>query len=213
MSVTQILLIRHGETDWNVVKRFQGHIDIALNATGLAQAQLLASALADHAIDVIYSSDLQRAHVTAQAIAEQKQLAVQLTPQLRERHYGIFEGLTGAEIESQHPEHFPAWIARDPQHQIPKGESLQAFYDRITSVLIELAQQHPAQTIVVVAHGGVLDCIYRHATKTALHEPRKAPLLNTSLNRLRYANGALEIVQWGDVSHLQTQARDEIGPI
>jgi probable phosphoglycerate mutase len=103
MKITRILAIRHGETAWNVDTRIQGQIDIPLNDHGRWQAQQLAKALADEDIHAIYASDLSRAFDTAQAVASTKQIAIQARPQLRERHFGDFQGHTWADIQNQYP--------------------------------------------------------------------------------------------------------------
>ena len=107
--MTEILLIRHGETDWNVDKRLQGHIDIALNAEGLRQAAALGAVLADEPLDAVFASDLQRARDTAQAVAAPQALPVQIAPTLRERCYGAFEGLRHVEIAQRYPQDYAAW--------------------------------------------------------------------------------------------------------
>ena len=101
---TRICFIRHGETDWNVEKRIQGQTDVPLNETGHKQALAMAFNAAHHEFHAIYSSDLKRAHDTAHMLAGRRGLEVQTTPQLRERHYGIFQGITAAEAEQRHPE-------------------------------------------------------------------------------------------------------------
>jgi len=120
--MTEILLIRHGETDWNVDKRLQGHIDIGLNAEGRRQVQALGAALAGEGIDAIVSSDLQRARDTAQAVASACGLPLAIDAGLRERCYGAFEGLRHSEVEQRYPDAYRQWKARDPLARYPAGE-------------------------------------------------------------------------------------------
>jgi probable phosphoglycerate mutase len=208
--VATILLIRHGETDWNREKRLQGFIDIGLNAIGIEQAKLLASVLQSESIDAAYASDLVRAYDTAHTIAQHHQLEVLKDPSLRERCYGEIQGKTYAEIAVTHPENYEAWVTRNAHFQPQDGESLQQFYDRVINGLKNIAKQHLGQTILVVAHGGVLDCVYRAAENIPLSEKRKIELLNTSLNRLKFDGEKFQIISWGDTSHLAGDALDEV---
>lgn len=211
---TTIVLIRHGETAWNAERRLQGHIDIALNDEGLRQAQALGAALADQRFDAILSSDLQRAHQTARALAQGRAMPVQTDPALRERCFGGFEGLLYAEIEQRFPREFAAWQARDIDGVMPSGvrvaETFRQFYHRCTNAIIGLAQRHPGQSLALVAHGGVLECAYRAALGLSLETPRDFPVLNASINRFSVTDGRLALVSWGDVAHLQRSVLDEL---
>jgi probable phosphoglycerate mutase len=211
MEPTRILAIRHGETAWNVDTRLQGHLDIPLNDVGLRQAQHLAQALVQRdAIDAIYASDLLRAHTTAQAIAQATGQTVSTHPGLRERHFGAFQGRTFAEIEVELPEHAGHWRKRTPDWSPPEGgESLIDLRERIVATVDELAARHPGQQVVMVAHGGVLDILYRAATRLELQAPRTWALTNTAVNRLLWTPQGLSLVGWGDTTHLDTLAKDE----
>jgi probable phosphoglycerate mutase len=208
--VANILLIRHGETDWNREKRLQGYLDIGLNSIGVEQANLLAKVLATESIDVAYASDLSRAYDTALTIANHHEIEVQQDALLRERCYGEIQGKTYAEIEQSHPENYQAWVTRNANFQPKDGESLQQFYDRVITGVKQIAKRHMGQTILIVAHGGVLDCVYREAAKIDISEKRKIELLNTSLNRLVFDGENFQILSWGDTSHLHNDALDEI---
>lgn len=210
MTVTHITLIRHGETDWNRAKRLQGHIDIGLNDEGQAQAQRLGAALASEPFDAIIASDLQRAQQTAQAVAQHQDINVQSEPRLRERCYGKLEGLTYSEIAEQHPRNYTAWQTREVDFVPEGGESLQMFYDRVQDGVQALLSKHAGQRVAWVAHGGVLDCIYRIATGLDLAAPRDFDLKNASVNRLHFSNGTLQIVEWGNVDHLEAGTLDEV---
>lgn len=211
---TTIILIRHGETAWNAERRLQGHIDIALNAEGLRQAEALGFALADERVDAIISSDLQRAHQSALALARVHGLPVHTDPALRERCFGGFEGLLYAEIEQRFPREFAAWQARDVDGVMPSGlrtaETFRQFYQRCTGAIVRLAQQHRGQALVLVAHGGVLECAYRAALGLSLETPRDFPVLNASINRFSVTDGQLALLSWGEVAHLQRGVLDEL---
>lgn len=208
---TRILAIRHGETAWNVDTRIQGHLDIPLNDTGRWQAQRLARALAARdAIHAVYSSDLQRARETAQAIAVATGTSLRTHAGLRERGFGLFEGKTYAEIEQTWPEESEHWRRRTPDWQPPQGgESLLQVRARILQTLQELAAPHAGQQIVLVAHGGVMDQLYRLATGQHLQAPRTWQLGNTAVNRLLWTPEGLSLVGWADTSHLEDDTLDE----
>lgn len=213
---TQILFIRHGETDWNRIKRIQGHVDIPLATTGLEQAERLARRIADEAkqgarLDAIYSSDLQRAQQTAQPIADALGLPLLLREGLRERLYGAFQGHDSAEIAVRFPAEYAHWQTRDPDFTPPDGESLRAFYHRVVRTVEPLVAAHPGGRIACVAHGGVLDCVRRFAASLPLDAPRHYALLNTSINVVDYAADASRatIVRWADVAHLEAPADDD----
>ncbi len=207
---TRILAIRHGETAWNVDTRIQGHLDIPLNDTGRWQAQRLARALAARdTIHAVYSSDLQRAHATAQAIAQATGAPLATHPGLRERGFGLFEGKTYVEIEQTWPEDSAHWRQRTPHWAPAGGESLLQVRERIIHTLHELAARHPGQQIVLVAHGGVMDQLYRAATGQDLQAPRTWQLGNTAVNRLLWTPEGLSLVGWADTSHLEDNTLDE----
>ncbi|MRW91805.1 histidine phosphatase family protein [Duganella sp. FT80W] len=215
MNHTTILLIRHGETAWNAVRRLQGHIDIPLNEEGERQAAALGRALAGEQLDAIVSSDLQRAMQTAKAVAAQhKGLALRTDPQLRERAYGVFEGMLYNDIEDEYPADFALWQARDVDAVMPHGErmaeSFRQFYDRAIAALHDVAVRHVGQTVAVVAHGGVLECAYRAARGIQLDSPRDFQVKNASINRFDVTDDKLVLTSWGEVDHLAPAAKDDI---
>lgn len=215
--MTEILLIRHGETAWNAIKRMQGHLDIPLNAEGERQAAALGRALLDEPLDAIISSDLQRARQTAQAIAAPRGMVVQLERGLRERCYGAFEGMLYAEIEQRYPEAHAAWQARDVDVRFPPGvhvaETTREFSQRVISTITRLVSDGKYRKVALVAHGGVLECAHRAARGLSLNHKRDFDILNASVNRFYWDGTGLRVVQWGDVQHLQamdTTALDEV---
>ena len=213
MSATRIIAIRHGETAWNVDTRLQGHLDVGLNAHGQWQARRAAQALADEDIAAIYTSDLSRARATAQAIADQTRnpVARQVHPHtgLRERGFGIFEGQTYAQINLDWPEESRRWRQRDPHFAPQGGETLTELRERITTTVNALASQHVGEQIVLVAHGGVMDALYRLATHVAIEAPRSWDLGNAAINRLLWTPGGLTLVGWSDTRHLDDATLDE----
>jgi 2,3-bisphosphoglycerate-dependent phosphoglycerate mutase len=209
-GITQLVLVRHGETAWNRETRIQGHTDIPLSDHGHWQARQVGRALRDEGLHAIYSSDLLRAAHTARAVADATGLPLVLDQSLRERHFGIFEGLTHDEIMSRHPEEGRRWRGRDPSYGPAGGETLHAFYDRVIEAARRLAASHPGQTIALVAHGGVLDCFYRAATHVGLESPRTWQITNASINRLFLTEQGFGLRGWADTRHLDDGALDEL---
>lgn len=211
--MTEILLIRHGETDWNVEKRLQGHIDIGLNDKGRWQAETLGNALAEEKLDAVYSSDLQRALITAQAIAALQGLIVQKEARLRERCYGALEGMSYQEISQAYPDTYTAWRSRDIHARYPAGanpaETLLEFSNRVVQAVTELARKHARHKIAIVTHGGVLDCVHRVAAGKNLSAKRDFDIFNAGINRLIWEGDTLRISHWGDIAHLAEAALDE----
>ena len=209
MQATRIIAVRHGETAWNVDTRIQGHLDIPLNETGQWQAQQLAQALASEPIDAIYASDLQRAYATAQAVADATGAPITPETGLRERSFGHFQGRTFAEIEAEMPEDARRWRKRDPEYVPEGGESLVMLRERIERTVFALAEKHPGEQVLMVAHGGVLDVLYRMATRQEIQAPRTWQLSNAAINRLLWTPDGLTLVGWADTQHLDNSARDE----
>ena len=225
MSPVHLLLIRHGETDWNRALRFQGQLDVPLNDVGLEQAQRVGRRLAAlHRFDphasaterppVLHCSDLQRAVQTATPITRPEHaatLASAVTDEevplnraasWREQHFGVFEGMTAAEIQQQHPDLWDQWRRFRADFTLPGGESTRDFHDRIISSLLQLCREagHPHMTLVT--HGGVLDMVWRHARGETLDGPRRCEIPNAGLNRVRFEAGRFHIDGWADVEHL-----------
>lgn len=209
MKTTRIIAIRHGETAWNVDTRIQGQTDIGLNHKGHWQARQAAVALADEPIAAIYTSDLSRAHDTARAIGQVLGLTPQALTGLRERAFGIFEKRTWADIETLWPEAAQQWRARVPDWAPEHGESLLSLRERIQDLTHALAERHVGEQIVLVAHGGVMDILYRLATQQSLQAPRTWSLGNASINRLLWSPEGLSLVGWGDDRHLESDSLDE----
>ena len=198
--MTELIVIRHGETDWNRQQRFQGQIDVPLNATGRAQAERLARRLSTESFDVVVASDLQRAHATATAAAGGR--AIEVDPLWREQAFGVAEGLDAPTIVQQHPELWTQWLRHDADYAMPGGESVRTFHDRVLRGLQRVVQAHSGRCVAVFTHGGVLDMLWRAAQNLPLHGQRTCEIPNTGINRLRWRDGTLQIVQWADAAHL-----------
>jgi 2,3-bisphosphoglycerate-dependent phosphoglycerate mutase len=205
----RFLVVRHGETQWNAASRIQGQLDIPLNARGHEQAAATSNRFAGEQIDQLWSSDLNRAHETAQHIARISKRGITLDARLRERHFGILQGLTYEEAERRYPEHYSNFRASHPAEAFGNGESLRAFYARVAGFFSERACAAQAgSTIAVVAHGGVVSQLYRHAKQIPLGAPRTWPLPNAAINEFCFAQGQWRVERFADVSHL-SQALDD----
>jgi len=221
--VTEFILIRHGETDWNLARRFQGHQDIPLNDEGVRQAMGAARRLAERrreyqladepgrAPALLLTSDLMRCRQTAEPVAAALGLAPLLEPRLRERTFGVLEGLTMDELRRDHADSFARWLAREPDFAVERAESLRVFAARVQGVMDDLLLRYAGRTLVLVTHGGVLDVVYRMGHGMPIEAPRKVEIPNASLNRLRHDGRQLSILQWGDVSHWQHASGDSPG--
>ena len=212
VAPVRITAVRHGETAWTVDTRIQGQIDIGLNTRGQWQAQQLGAALAEHGLNHIYTSDLARAHHTALAIAAHAGIAphtVALHTGLRERAFGVFEGRTHAEIEAQWPQDALRWRQRVPDWAPQGGESPLQLRQRVEQTVAHIAARHPGEHIALVAHGGVLDMLYRLATGQEVNAVRTWELGNCAINRLLWTPEGLTLVGWADTAHLEAAARDE----
>ncbi|MDO9073595.1 MAG: histidine phosphatase family protein [Rubrivivax sp.] len=201
-AATELLFIRHGETDWNRLQRFQGQVDIPLNETGRAQAVRLAARLAAERHDALFSSDLQRARQTAAPLAAAWGRDDGVLPGFREQNFGLLEGLDAPTIQHQHPDLWRGWLQQDADFAAPGGESQRQFHTRVWNTLRELVATRAGQRVVVVTHGGVLDMLWRSANGLPLAGLRQCHIPNTGLNRLRWAGDALQIEVWGDDTHL-----------
>ena len=207
---TRIIAIRHGETSWNVDTRIQGHLDIPLSANGRWQAERLALALGHEPLAAIYASDLTRAWETAQYVGRVQGIAVTKETGLRERGFGDFEGKTFAEIEVLLPEQSLRWRKRDPEFSPTGGESLVALRSRVINAAQRLAALHPGELIAMVGHGGVMDVLYRAATRLDIQAPRTWALANAAINRLLWTPEGFSLVGWADTHHLDDDALDEM---
>lgn len=201
--VTRLCVVRHGETAWNAEHRVQGQLDVPLNAVGLAQARAASKVLGREKFDVIYSSDLSRARQTAQPVLDFLSLKIILEKDLRERHYGIFESLTYAEVKQKFPEDYARFEAREPDYAFRTGESLKDFSARSIAVIEKIAVRHKGRSILVFTHGGVLDHLHRFITGQPLSAERGFGIPNAGLNRIEVTSAGWQIRSWAEVAHLK----------
>lgn len=211
MEFTRLIAVRHGETAWNVDTRIQGQLDIPLNTTGVWQAGRVGEALREESISAVYSSDLCRAWQTAEAIAAAQGLDVLPDLGLRERGFGAFEGLTFARIDAELPEQARLWRTRDPEFAPAGGESLVVFRERVLRTVDAIALRHQGELVGIVAHGGVMDILYRAATRQTLQALRTWQLGNATVNRLLWTPDGLSLVGWNDAAHLDDTVLENCG--
>lgn len=200
--MTELVLLRHGETDWNRELRFQGHVDVGLNPIGMEQARRLALRMAGEQVNGLYVSDLLRAQQTAQPVAQQLALPSVADAGLREQSFGLVDGMTVDEVKSAHPQAWEGWLRFDEDFRMPGGESAKQFHARVLDAVQRLVAAHPGQTLVLVTHGGVLDMIYRTALSLGLNGPRQSQIPNAGYNRVRVSQGGIAILAWAEVGHL-----------
>lgn len=201
-------LIRHGETSWNAEGRVQGQTDVPLSAVGHAQARALAGVLTGRSFGALYSSDLQRVTQTALPVSQTLGLPIREEPLLRERHYGMFETLTYAEVKVRHPEEYARFRAHDPEFDFRGGEGLRAFFARSVQCLTEIAARHADGDVLVFTHGGVLDMAYRHAKRLGLASKRDFEIPNAALNRIEIAGDGWTVLAWAERAHLEAALDD-----
>jgi probable phosphoglycerate mutase len=210
--MTELYLLRHGETEWNRALRFQGQIDVPLNDVGHAQAQRLAKSLVRRlesaGLDALVCSDLLRARQTAEPLADALGLACTPMPGLREQNFGQVDGMKVEDIQAQFPREWAQWILFDADYALPGAESARQFHQRVMAALGDLVTKadHHDRRLAVVTHGGVLDMIYRSAKGLSLSGPRECQIPNAAVNRLNAAwvGGQLQLTieEWADVAHL-----------
>lgn len=199
---TNIILIRHGETDWNAAGRIQGHLPVPLNARGAAQAEALAVHLRDVPFDAIYSSDLLRARQTAALIAELSGHEIHDDERLREWDLGILAGMLRVEAERDYPQAARIYREYRVDETIPGGESIRQRFERVTGAVGDISTRHRRETVLVVSHGGPLGDCYRRAVGKGVEERIKVDLFNASINWIRIDGDEWSLKSWAQVEHL-----------
>ena len=201
--MTQFIVVRHGETEWNLQARIQGHGDSALTGNGLAQADAIANRLAGEAFDVLISSDLGRALQTAGRIGAATRHEVVPDSRFRERSFGSAEGFTYAELHERYPEAYGRHLQdNDPDYRLPQAETRREFYARIGLAFDALARERAGQRVAVVCHGGVLAALYRHIHGIPAEQPASVEIPNAAYNRVARAASGWTIEAWADTAHL-----------
>ncbi len=199
---TTVTIIRHGETEWNGLGRYQGHFDSPLTERGLAQARAAAKVLANENFDAFYSSDLGRAVKTASIIADRLRCRFFTDKRLREQHYGLIQGCALPEALERDPGYFESLKSGNADYIPRGGESRRQRHERSVAVLTEIAEKHRGGNVLVVTHGGVVDSLFRETLGIPQENPRHYSLYNAALNKFIWSDGLWSLQLWGDVSHL-----------
>lgn len=202
MKKTEIILIRHGETEWNSQKRMQGHSNSDLSSVGQAQIQALGQWMKNVPFDLIYSSDSLRAKQTAEAITQFSGHELQFDQRLREKNLGVFEGLTSEEARERHPEVFRLFKTAGSKYVIDEGESTQQLQDRALEIVNEIRIKHPEERVLLVTHGGFIRVVMKHSLGLSLETPTRFLIRNTGVFRLVWEDKWI-VSQMGGVSHLE----------
>ena len=214
MGLTRLTLVRHGETEWNVTMQLQGHSDSSLTKLGRQQVDAAAELLKGRKFDCLYSSDLRRATRTSEIINQYHQLEMKLHNGLRERMFGIMESLTRNQLKQRYPETYKGYMNRIPDFPIPNGESLSDFNYRVISTLQDIAGQNQGKNILIITHGGVLDCVIRHIFSMPLDSPRVYRLYNASVNSFVIHNNRWLMEEWGVISNNEAlKPKDELATL
>ena len=202
MKETEIILIRHGETEWNSQKRMQGHSNSDLSSVGQAQIQALGQWMKNVPFDHIYSSDSLRAKQTAEAITQFSGHKLKIDLRLREKNLGVFEGLTSEEARERHPEVFRLFKTAGSKYVIDEGESTQQLQDRALEIVDEIRIKHPEERVLLVTHGGFIRVVMKHSLGLSLETPTRFLIRNTGVFRLVWEDKWI-VSQMGGVSHLE----------
>jgi broad specificity phosphatase PhoE len=208
--MASLLLARHGQTDWNAERRWQGHTDRPLNERGREQAEALAERLADVELVAVYSSDLSRARDTAAVVAERQGLDVRTLPELREVDVGSWAGLTRAEAEERFPKAFARWQEGHPGWD--DGESYEAMTARVVRAAREIAAGEPDGPVLVVTHAGPIRALHAAALGIDIHTYRRLRPVepNARLSAVCVVDGQLtELCAAGEIDELIARDRQE----
>ena len=199
---TELILARHGETEWNEKSLIQGAQDIPLNKRGISQAHRLAARLADEKLAGIYASNLQRAVKTAEIIADKHNLSVKQESDLQEINFGIWEGKSFAEIEEAAPDWIEKWKSRRDINAPPQGENLTQLRDRAAVALEEILEKHQGGKVLVVSHGGLIRALVSHYLGMPLADSWQLMQGNTAVNRLNFYEEVVMLERFNSISHL-----------
>jgi probable phosphoglycerate mutase len=202
MHSTRFIIIRHGETEWNLQEREMGQLDSPLTERGVGGVEKLADRLAGVPFDAIYSSDLGRAAKTAEIIAGRSLCQILFDVRLRERNMGIFQGLTNKERAERYPKECAAYRTIGASYVIPNGESADQRVARTCECLEELAARHAGGTVVVVTHGGILMGFFESVLGLPFGSGARFRRPNTAWNVFVREKERWVLETWGDVSHL-----------
>jgi probable phosphoglycerate mutase len=203
MPETEIWLIRHGETEWNVQHRFQGHSDSPLTASGRLQVEAVGERMRHESFDHFYSSDLLRTRETAEAIVRTTGKSFETDVRIREKHLGIFEGMTVPEIKERYLDIYIDFKTQGARYVIPEGESTQQLQERAVAFMDEMHERHPGARVVCVTHGGTIRALMKHTLGLSLDTPTRFTIGNTSVHQLVRREQFWVVQRMSDTEHLR----------
>ena len=207
---TELIVIRHGETEWNRIGRIQGQLDSALTPEGIVQAEACAERLAAEKIDRVVTSDSGRVLHTARILNSKLGRPMRHTSALRERCFGIGEGRTYAELEVLHPGKFSRIHAVNAEFALDGGESRRTFSERVVAAIQEISIEHAGERVLVVTHGGVLGMIYRWIKAMPVESSASVPIPNVGYNVISREHDVWSVDCWADTSHLPVETMDGV---
>jgi alpha-ribazole phosphatase len=204
--VQNIYLIRHGETDWNKCRRFQGSMDIELNEVGRQQAVFLQKAMKEIPIDRIVSSDLLRAQETAKILNQPHGLTVEVDAGFREIHFGLWEGMNFQQIEALFPEEASLWKNEPGALKIPEGETFQQLTERVWQRFLFWCQRSDYQNLAIVSHGGTCAALICAVLGEPIASMWKYVQANTAVNHVVREDDTYRLIGYNNQSHLHSAA-------
>lgn len=214
-NICELVVVRHGQTESNRTGTLQGQLNTALDQLGKLQARAVARRLKKRRFDLVYSSDLERAVDTANTILKyHMELQLNTTPALREWNLGDLQGRLLKDLAVENPELMQSFRTEMPELQIPGGESLTAFQNRISTFIDTLAQEHCGKRLLLVSHGGAIQRMLRHTTGK-INAPNVRPFCsNASIAVFRCKNGEnWQLVTWNDTAHLEELEQNDLLPL
>lgn len=204
--MTEIIIIRHGETEWNKTGRFQGHSDVPLSAEGRAQAAALGKNLVVDHVDAIYASDLTRAMETAAPLAQRFGLEVISDPLLRELNFGSWEGRNFNDVNAENPDAMKTFYNDPERVNIPDSEPFPEFQRRVARRVREIVAQERGKRIVIVSHGASIRILFADILSMPIRSIWHVSQLNTAVNKVRFEDDGFAVVTlMNDTSHLRAE--------
>ncbi len=203
MPITRVLLIRHGETDWNRDARIQGHQDVPLNEIGRRQARLLTARLSGEGIEAAYASDLSRTYETAELALAGLNLPIHRTADLREASFGVWEGKRWAEVEREFPEEIARYRRELGRHAPPGGESLTDVRERAVRAFRRISADHRDQAVALFSHGGPCRAILAHVLGLDVTQARRFGMGNASVHVVEGDGDDAQVALLNDTGHLK----------
>ncbi len=198
----KLLFTRHGQTDWNIARRYQGHSDTALNQVGIHQAEQLAKRLSKETIHAIYSSDLSRAMATARAVAAFHHIEPRMDPRWRELSFGDWEGMTYDEMSAHSPDLFDAWMKDSLAVSTPNGETHLQLAEKVEAAFNEIKTKHKEETVLIVGHSGSMQSLLALLLGVTLSRYWQFRISQASLSELTVYEESVVLNLFNDVSHL-----------